>query len=130
GVPAARVLARWGGWWGCEATGPTIDVNSRPFANRSACGRRRRQLAPARLRRLLPEELRRALLGLGACQLLFPRRDPPGVPLRVGDGAAAIAPELIRERHPDSGPGTDGAVEQRIGVLGVQPQRGGRSAVA
>ncbi len=88
------------------------------------CARRR---VRCRLRHLL-EEFRGTLLHLRGCEILLARGDPPCVARRIGDRAAAVAPELIRERHLHLRAGADGAVEERIAVLDIEPQRRRRSA--
>ena len=72
------------------------------------------------------------LLHLLRREIFLVRRDRPRVPVRIGERSAAIAPELIR--HRPMGPVAtlrarrDGAVEQRVAVLHVEPERRRRSA--
>ena len=80
----------------------------------------------------LLHELILPLLHFLGREIFLVRRDRPLVPVRVGEGSAAIAPELIR--HLPHGPGShlrarrDGAVEQRVAVLHVEPERRRRAA--
>ena len=85
-------------------------------------------LAVSRLRELLhPRRL--ALLHFLVREIFFARRDRPPVAVRVGEGPGAIAPELIR--HLPHGPGLNlrarrnGAVEERVAILHVDPERSG-----
>ena len=63
-------------------------------------------------------------------EIFLARRDPPVVPGGIGDEAGPIAPELILDRLRDLRAGVHGALEERIAVTDVQPETGGRSAVA
>src|SRR5438128_10690430 len=85
-------------------------------------------LAVRRLRELL-EEFRLALLDFLARQIFLVRGDRPAISLRVDDHAAAVAPELIGELSHRPGRNLrargNGAVEERVAILHVHPQRGG-----
>src|SRR5262245_19712595 len=82
----------------------------------------------ARRLRLL-EQVRHALLNLVWREIFLARGDPPRVALGIGDRSGAIAPELILHRHLDRRAGADGLVEERVGVLDVNPPRCRRAAV-
>src|SRR5438045_8720662 len=93
------------------------------FAENPGCRRRSSYL---RVRRLLCgplEELLCPSIHFFARDILFPGRDRPLVPVRIGEGSAPIAPELIGELAHRAGGDLrarrDGAVEQRVAVLHV-----------
>ena len=53
------------------------------------------------------------------CEVLYVRGDGPLMAERVFHLTVAVAPERVGHRHIDFATGGDGAVEQRVGVLGV-----------
>src|SRR5690348_9054609 len=83
--------------------------------------------APAiRLRRLpasrLREELVGRLLNLLRRQILGVLRQPPAVAERILDESAAVAPELVGQRHDDFSAGVDGALPGRIHVVAIDEE--------
>ena len=85
------------------------------------------ELAVSRLRRELLHPFGLPLLHFLAREVFFARCDRSTVPMWVGDGSAAITPELIP--HLPHGPAgrlrarRNGAVEQRVAILHVDPER-------
>src|SRR5258705_337273 len=82
------------------------------------------------LRRELLHELILPLLHLLRREVFLVRRDAPGVPVRIGERAGPIAPELIRHRAvrrhlPALG---HGALEQGVAIVHVKPKRRRRRA--
>ena len=65
-------------------------------------------------------------------EIFLVRRDRPLVAVRIGEAPGAIAPELILHRAHRPGEnlraGRDGAVEQRVAVLHIEPERRRRAA--
>src|SRR5262245_32629807 len=81
------------------------------------------------LRRQLPHELVLPPLHILRRQVFLVGRDAPGVAERVGERAGAVAPELVPHLalgH-DLPAGVDGALEQLVAVVDVQPERRRRS---
>ena len=101
---------------------PAMAFDSRSVP-RSRRGRCRLLLRP----REALEELLAPLIELFRGQVFLARRDRPGVALRVRDHAGAVAPELVRQRAHRArrhlGARGDGAVEQRVAIVDVEPQR-------
>src|SRR5690242_2595310 len=78
------------------------------------------------------EELLRAAVHFLAREVFLVCGNRPLESEWIGEGSAAIAPELIHHlahrawRHP--GAGADRTVEDRIAILNVYPERNGRPA--
>src|SRR5688572_15672466 len=83
----------------------------------SACELRRRLL------RHLLEEFRRPLVYFGLREIFLARGDPPGIPGRIGDRTGPVAPELIGHRHLYLRALAERAIEERVAVLHVEPER-------
>src|SRR6185436_13352782 len=72
----------------------------------------------------------RALLDLVLTQVFRARRDPPLVAGGIGQKTRAITPELILDRLRHLRTRVDRALEERVAVVGVDPEARGRSATA
>ena len=64
----------------------------------------------------------RALLELRAREIFLARGDPPCITRGIGHRAAPIAPEVIAQRYLHVRAGADRAIEQRVGVVDIQPE--------
>src|SRR5262245_7223037 len=75
------------------------------------------------------EEFLSSAIHLLPRQILIPCRDGPAVSVRIDERTHAIAPELIVDRHAGLSAGCDGAIEEGVAILDVQPQRRRRTTV-